>query len=218
MRSTFLTAFLVGFCLSFYQCAHAGDMNVYSQLNQSVVRLTDQTESSGGTGFIVLTSKNKRFTVTNAHVCEHSPYLYAYRHADFTQLKLRVVAVDELNDLCALEAAPGLAIKYAKGQDKFTALYIVGHPLLRHATPSFGRIVGPLHIEFNVYCDVPPAYSCRKGYEVIDTTIQVFPGNSGSAVSNHDFQLMGVINSVDGSTGWATMIPLKAVKNFLDKL
>jgi len=238
MLKSFLVGYLMGLGLAFVAvtCAKAEDKDIYTQLSQSVVMVTNKDQTGGGTGFI-LQGKKHAYTITNWHVCEGSldkdGYAYAHRAGEFSEIKLKIVKSDSTKDLCALVAAPGKILTVGPTADRFSAAYVVGHPLLKPQTPSKGAITGPVAVPIafplgenntkgcpkNFKPMVTPfgAY-CAYTYKLLDTTITVFPGNSGSPVVNDQLQLIGVINSVDQHTGWGSMIKLDEINEFMGSL
>jgi S1-C subfamily serine protease len=107
----------------------------------------------------------------------------------------------------------------------------VGHPLLKPLTPSSGYFTAEIidSIGFNTQ----PDGTCLPGFELVsgffgsaclkamvlqDTTITIFPGNSGSPVTDQAGNVVGVINSSSGYTNYGAMIPLRFLKRLLGKL
>lgn len=231
-----IKAFSIGIVLGLAFCGVAelygrtDTARIYSTLSQSVVRITNESESSGGTGFIVQTASGKRLTLTNWHVCGSESHKWAYRANEFSQVKLRVIASDPLFDLCVLEPAAGPAVVVSRNSPTpHNTLYVVGHPLLKEASATHGSVIGPVKVDltmpFNTVC--PDGFTlifgfqgagCAGSFDLIDTTVQVFPGSSGSPVINEYQELVGVINGVDGRTGWGMMVRLEDVKTFLETI
>lgn len=201
---------------------------IYSDLAQSVVML--HTSKGGGTGFLTRGKSGKPVLVTNWHVCRlvENGALIAERAKEF-EIPVRPRMMDTEHDLCVLDPAPGKVIKLGKEPHKFSAIYIMGHPLLKPLTPSFGLFSG--EIRDTIVYPIEDSGECAKGGTAVggffgigcavtmdlgDTTAPIFPGNSGSPAVDANGDLIGVINSSDGRTGWGAFIPLRYVRAILD--
>ncbi len=206
--------------------------DVYNLMSRSVVMLTNAEGSSGGTGFLVKAKSGNNVVVTNWHVCQiGETSMYARRTAEFRDVKLKVLSVDPKNDLCVLSKVPGEPLQLAPyDTSRFEELYVLGHPLLHELTPIEGRYVGETggHILFPPLSDgtCPKGLdqqmtvwgpACDNNMTLGDTTVRIYPGNSGSPITDVNGNVVGVINSSSGETSNGGFIPLRFLKRILEK-
>jgi len=200
----------------------------YSKLSKSVVKVT-RLEGGGGTGFLVDGSSGNPYLVTNAHVCGSAQSMLAQRGTELTQYILPVLKVDGVNDLCALLPIPGDSLKFGKAPNRFQELYVLGHPLLYPQKVSRGYYLGDEVVEIGGprsgdKCpagqrEVPVLWNvyCVWSMELSQTSAVIYPGNSGSPITDQDGALVGVINS-GNEMHEGGFIPLAALKTFLETL
>lgn len=205
----------------------------YYTLGQSVVKILNMGGTGGGTGFMVRTKNHKKGILTNWHVCsaaDANKQMRAIQEGSF-DLIVKVVAMAPEVDLCLLTPVPLPLVPLAPvGPSRFDAVYTVGHPLLKPQSPAMGRYTAEVRdtIGFSTEADG----SCLEGFKfsfnpwqgplclreltLSDTTVPIFPGNSGSPAVNADGELIGVVNSSLATTGYGGLIPLRFVKAFLE--
>lgn len=199
----------------------------------SVVRVLTKPNGTGGggTGFIVK-GNTKNYTVTNYHVCNHdSPYMYADRRGEFSDVKLRIVTLDYEHDLCLLEPAPGYPLPTGQPPSQFDELIIFGHPKLGLLAPASGVYRGqtvdtmPMSPpqKGSCYPGTVPIFNaeglrCDISYTLGATTIPTFRGNSGSPVLNVNLEVVGVMQSFDDTMFYGQFVPVQFLKELLAKL
>lgn len=205
------------------------------QLSMSVVKLQIAPDSGGGTGFVTKAKSGKPVTVTNQHVCvgsetkdKNGDYLIASRLGEFEDVKAKILDKDEKLDLCILEGVPGYPLEIGSLPSKFQELLAVGHPSLMEQTPVRGDYTGEntVNIPLPGIGVCPPGttpvvsmfgLACILKFVVGDTTMRIFPGNSGSPVVDSNGKLVGVMDSMDTRTGWGSFIPVRFLKDYLEK-
>jgi S1-C subfamily serine protease len=211
--------------------AASSDEAIFASMSKSVIMLTAES-GGGGTGFLVRAKSGKSVTMSNWHVCRlanEQGYINAKRAGDF-EMKVRVKEVDPEHDLCILEAVPGSPIRVGKPPALFSAVYVLGHPLLRPQTPSKGVYTGET-VDSLIY-QFERDGSCAKGgipvmtffgagcqvtMPLSTTTAIIYPGNSGSPAVDGHGELIGAINSSEGDTHYGAFIPLRFVEAILER-
>lgn len=235
---------------------------VNSPLESSIVKVTNNEGTGGGTGWVTKTSTGKRVIVTNDHVCQVASNSYIRIEDDTGKPSIkRILKSDPNRDLCVIEGvdAPALALA-SRAPTRFESLTVYGHPLLNPTTPSYGQYVadGVVPVGFSPNaegkCDAgelmslnpqfpgprqPPSFiqpfAGRKGdeddggllemlfprfclvyMELSFSTAIIYPGNSGSPVTNSDGDVVGVMNSASPQDNRGNFIPLTYVREILE--
>jgi S1-C subfamily serine protease len=83
---------------------------IRNKVGSQVVMLTNEEQTSGGTGFAIQTPSGDVLTLTNAHVCglaNAQGVVYA-KTADRRPIPLRVLEKYNKADLCLLDKVPGM--------------------------------------------------------------------------------------------------------------
>lgn len=209
------------------------DMGEYllAEKSYQIIRLTPpSSDKTGGTGFALRTPMGNVVTATNAHICEAAEggILMAQPEGYNRRVPIRVLEVDEPNDLCVLEPVrfmTGLSLADGGGKLK-QAVYILGHPLLKDVTFSAGHSIQREPIDLVKGGPDTPCKGkgetlkelpwgplmvtvCVKSIEAVEMTATIFPGNSGSPVLNSDGDVIGVVFAADQRTNHGFYIPLE---------
>jgi len=186
-------------------------------LRKSVVKVL-QGNRSGGTGFLIEID-SEPYIMSNAHVCGDSKRLNIKRRSKSLGY-FPVVFKDRGVDLCLikLNSTYGLrpipiAISLAMGEDILT----VGHPNLGplisfRGKPVFKNVV-MIPIPKSMKCEAPYimwGYRCVLIYNVLQSTLFSYSGQSGSPVVNMDGELVAVVFITHGG-----LIPLEYIKQFI---
>jgi hypothetical protein len=219
----------------------AGDAGAYllqERANQVVMLTGPSNHARGGTGFQVQAPSGITYTVTNAHICEiaENGEMAAKVPGAERWIRLRVREVAEHTDLCLLDSLPASrGIKLAKKQGEKQRLWVLGHPLLKPLSLASGFLVVREEITIGQVVEDPsqckksnqtvesvldpfsgmPINYCLTAIDGYDTTIPIFPGNSGSPVMNSDGDVVGVAFAGDSRTNYGAIIPLDVLKSFL---
>jgi Trypsin-like peptidase domain len=210
----------------------------YEHTAASIVMLTNDAKTSGGTGF-ELNYGSHQFTVSNAHVCElakiNGGYLLASNPYMF-DTKLKVIEQSNTTDLCLLEpirGLPKLDLRFGEFK-KDSTIYMWGHPSLRPLEIAKGLIINPSHIVKVLvgyiltkkdYRDCKkPKNKIEKGWffdectEVVRSQmvrIHIETGNSGSPVIDETGRVGGVAFASDPDETMAEIIPWASLYLFL---
>ncbi len=160
--------------------------------------------------------------------------MHAWQDGNPRPHTLRVLEVSQTTDLCVLEGVPGAhGSELAGSFPKWSRLYVVGHPYLEPNTLSSGYIVDRQIIQIldddkdEAQCtgqkrsweQVPTEFGlmpvCVAHIDAWESTIDTYPGNSGSPVFDASGQVTGVIFASDRRTHRGSFIPLDALRDFL---
>lgn len=200
-------------------------------ISKSIVRITNALGNAGGTGFAVRAPSDHVVIVTNDHVCKVAVSERVYVRDASRAVIGRIVKRNFEHDLCAVDIGPlaPTPLPVATNElSRFSAVFVQGHPLLMPQAPVQGRVIGRAIETIGFRPDedgtCPPPSEVRESFfgsvcvlnmELIATTLQIFPGNSGSPVLNAQGEVSGVVNSGDTRTGWGGYIPLPHFKEFM---
>lgn len=229
---------------------------VPSPLERSIVKVTNNEGTGGGTGWVTKTASGQRVIVTNDHVCQVATGDYVRIEGYGGQPSIRaIIRRDAARDLCVIEGvnAPTLPLA-AAAPNAFDAITVYGHPFLNPTTPSFGQYltdaIMPVGFSPNEEgtCDAgelmatpkmpgprqPPNLVQPFGDEddgllallfpricvvymhLSYSTATIYPGNSGSPVTNSGGEVVGVMNSASPMDNRGNFIPLEYVREILE--
>jgi S1-C subfamily serine protease len=204
---------------------------IRNKVGSRTYKLFHESRRGGGTGFLVKANSGKTYVLTNAHICGENgeTHVMAEIPGKERQIRLRIIEVSEVSDLCLIEAPHDaksglkLASEVYPGQE----LAVVGHPKLMPLTLSRGQYIGNGRISLLAHfgeCKVENDNSktlmsifgplCIKFYNAGFTNILALPGNSGSATVDFFGNVTGVLFA-GGQDNWGVIVLLKEVKDFL---
>lgn len=202
----------------------------------SVVKLLNQEQTGGGTGFFAYSGKRKKTViVTNDHVCQMGNNGYITVQDDNGIVSLnRILNTDPIRDLCIVETTRGRPLAIAADSvSRFQPVRGIGFASLLPMSATSGYYTGNFLGTFleapadNGKCrpgateeSIPTFFgnidACLRKIELSATTIPSGPGASGSPVINSDGEVVGVVNS-GNNLGRANFIPLPYLKEILER-
>jgi S1-C subfamily serine protease len=241
-----LLAAVIAATLFFYPKAAAQPSSRPSDVGQylltekysQVLMLTPPSRfNTGGTGFSIRAPSGRVYTLTNKHICElaEGGKLAAHIPGTARWVPINVIYKAETTDLCLLDAIPGASgLTLATNPHLTERLFVMGHPYLNPLTISEGYTVGrtvfelSTDIQSKAECTAPnqvwkqaftifgPIMMCVEQVDTMDTSIPIFPGNSGSPVFAADGEVVGIVYAADSRTNRGGYIPLDIVWDFLN--
>lgn len=178
---------------------------------------------------------NKRVLVTNFHVCKFDKEMAV--ETPFGAVYVNVIGVDITNDLCILEPInigttlkgntnylfdlPVVSRGYMNGTTKHINEGYINHKHYRNM--NMYRIITHNH---RTTCEETPGLSivdswgssyCVSENLVVETSIRITPGQSGSAVVDYFGSVTCVISSYDVVTKFSRCIPIEHVNNLIER-
>jgi S1-C subfamily serine protease len=212
------------------------DKTIYDKVAPKTYRMLNPDNlDSGGTGFSVETPSGRTFTLTNAHVCNMTNRGFIVAEQNGRMRRLAIIEISSEADLCLLEGVSGeegLTVASQGVVPMGEKLFIVGHPYLQPTSLTNGflnekglvgisycqRLGGKSLANYRILPDDELPISlfddCIKIRYSYFTDAGSAPGNSGSAVTNMDGEVVGVLFAGNGR-GISLVVPLEAIHKFL---
>lgn len=201
-----------------------------NKVSDNVVRITagPHIPSGGGTGFVIKTPSGGKVTVTNRHICDglgnQGLPLYA-ETTDGRYSKLNVIEISQDNDLCILNAVPGLdGLDLGGDLENGDNIYVVGHPYLWDVLMTEGEIAGVTTIllrgnenhdgECKYLNGKQSIFGCIEFFESYVSSVKTAGGNSGSPVVNGSGDVVGVLFA-GTQAGYSAIVPISYLKDLV---
>jgi S1-C subfamily serine protease len=208
----------------------------HNDLVANSVKITNMTETSGGSGVILTSSPTESKILTNSHVCHvvENGGLVTSTKGSFLVTSYKK---SQEHDLCIVTVNANLG-QSTKLATEPPALYtekatISGFPHLYPNIRTYGLFSGRRVIQVMTGMrgcndddmkDPNKALLCLlaggipevKRYESILVSATIMPGSSGSGVYNSKGELAGLVFAGEGDLAYAWTVPYEAVANFVN--
>lgn len=215
-------------------------VNYYDKVGRQVFKLVSPSNHGhGGTGFAINLA-GKTYTLTNAHICDIAENNTLHALVDNRTVNVSVIERSTETDLCLTTPVPNLEGLSLSSQPPYQSqdLIVLGNPYLEPKTSIAGQVAGmqrvkillslnldrdscelrggtyhemdnPLMIAFGVnsYCD--------REFNSIRTTLVIYPGNSGSPITNLNGEVLSVLFAGDQRTNWGFGVTNEDLNEFL---
>jgi S1-C subfamily serine protease len=214
--------------------------SIRKEVNENLVKITNQWENSGGTGFHIISPSGKVYILTNAHVCElkdKNNNVFIRDEEGSRLIPKKVIEQSAFTDLCLVEGLNKSGLKIARDYDIGKSYHVLGHPRLRPPSMIEGELTGVTEIEVldHIIPDVEDKTDCslpknkREVYNFFgflnidicvnkifaaESTFTIYPGNSGSPLFNDRAQVEGVAFAGD-SENIGYFITLDDIQEFV---
>ena len=180
------------------------------------------------------TKKGRKVIVTNQHVCEGVGD--AIVEVNQKIYSVMPFYVDKTADICLmtyplLNLEQGLRLAPNVPYINET-IWTNGYPLDHYLHLSEGKVTGPKLAQIGVQYDpenpncanpffpypwLPQVGICIILRPAVETSAQIFPGNSGSPVFNKYLEVVGIMFAGDNRSNLGLMVPWEHLKRVLDK-
>lgn len=201
-----------------------------------VILTTPSPDNGGGTGFAVKAPSGITYTITNNHVCEIAENGKMRAVWDNGRsVIIDVLETDKQHDICILDGLPlteGMEVSMQELQVGDPA-FVIGHPLLMPNTFAEGLVRDRTNMVVIMgqgdareckalglkHRTVPGWLGeqdvCYEEYDAFDTSINGYPGNSGSPVFNFQGQIVGLIFAGNNFTNQLSYVPLEYLHDLI---
>lgn len=187
------------------------------RLSLSSVRIIGHEEANPVGSGSLFTINNKRFVISVNHVCQAMPALDALIRATGEREQVTIVKTEPENDICVLtyKSIDNLPTHYfimpGNAPQLFEKILTEGYPLDEPLNINYGflldQVAVPIMSEHGVVL-----------MRLTNTSLRVFPGNSGSPVVNQSGQLVGLVDAADMRTNNGMITQYEALMEFVRSL
>lgn len=190
-----------------------------------------------GSGFEVKAPSGKVYTVTNAHVCglgNDGVIMVEEKRHSGRFIPRHILEIYQDNDLCLIEGLAGYeGLSLSNNPSIGQSVWAVGYPMGEAMDITSGRIKGYGDVEIMLedvtidQCKGPSLHvvdaetlfftvkMCVITRHAVQTSLQIFPGNSGSPMVNVWGDVVGVVFASERGTNWGSAVPVSYLKEFL---
>ena len=203
--------------------------NLAATITPSVVSISVETATSGGTGsgWVYSSNPNSSYIVTNNHVIESAAIASGKITVEFSngdQIDAKIVGRDKAYDVAVLQINRGnLAALNLGDSTKLVVgeqVMAIGSPLGLASTVTTG-IISALNRPVSA-----GSVGAESFVNAIQTDAAINPGNSGGALINSQGQIIGINSAIatlssggtSGSIGLGFAIPISEAKRIIDEI
>lgn len=205
---------------------------------QSIFRVTPLNRTDTGcTAWTALGARGEPVTVTNSHCAALADKdgLLAAHLSNGKRHVIRLMYDSQTTDLSIFTAVPNtVPLRLASSINETERVHVVGHPFLYKIVYARGHVVQEMETKFidshrteencfgNKYSyeeitiwGLFKTKACIVTVQAIQTTAQIYGGNSGSPVFNDSAEVVGVAFASDNESHWGAIVRLDDLQAIL---
>lgn len=189
------------------------DSQIIAEAMESVVVVSVDTETSGGTGSGIILSANG-YIVTNYHVVEGATAIYVQLYGSSSNIKAELIGYSEHDDVAVIKInktglRPATFLSDCSNCKAGQRVYAIGSPKGTDYSYSVTTgIISAVNRNVKIY----DGSTLKKKMRMIQTDAAVNPGNSGGALINAAGQVVGIVTlKLDGVDGMGFALPSDGV-------
>lgn len=216
-------SYVVTVAIDAYKHATAETRLFHDVGDATYAMLNPDNLENGGTGFLVRGYSGTTYILTNKHVCGLAKNNQLVAYSVYNEQPVSLIDMDKDADLCLMYPPKKIFAKPLRtAWDALygTQIYLIGHPLLHPMTVKTGFLVGKSTIQINTCHSMIEVMvrgpACMQSFRAQVATVDSRGGNSGSAVTNVNGNLVGVLFAGDDN-GLSALVPLEDIKRYLSK-
>jgi len=212
--------------LDAYYNQYWGPLDYYYSYDENSSSTDNMQEVGGGTAFII---SRDGMAVTNRHVIEDETLEYVAYLPDGTEFNVKILAVDDNNDLAILQleaddgsdaanmigALPYVEFGDSDALDVGQMVLAIGNAFAEYDNTTTAGIISATGREIvasGMYGSNPEELK-----DLLQTDAAINPGNSGGPLVNLNGQVVGINTAVDSEAqGIGFAIPINDVKRVVD--
>ena len=189
------------------------DSEVIAKAMESVVVISVDAETSGGTGSGIILSANG-YIVTNYHVVEDTTAIYVQLYGSSNNVKAELIGYSKHDDIAVIKInktglRPATFVSDCSACKPGQKVYAIGSPKGTDYSYSVTTgIISAVNRNVKIY----DGSTLKKKMRMIQTDAAVNPGNSGGALINAFGQVIGIVTlKLDGVDGMGFALPSDGV-------
>ena len=189
------------------------DSEVIAKAMESVVVISVDAETSGGTGSGIILSANG-YIVTNYHVVEGATAIYVQLYGSSNNVKAELIGYSKHDDIAVIKInktglRPATFVSDCSACKPGQKVYAIGSPKGTDYSYSVTTgIISAVNRNVKIY----DGSTLKKKMRMIQTDAAVNPGNSGGALINAFGQVIGIVTlKLDGVDGMGFALPSDGV-------
>lgn len=189
------------------------DSQIIAEAMESVVVISVDTTTGGGTGSGIILSANG-YIVTNYHVVKDATAIYVQLYGSSSNIKAELIGYSEHDDVAVVKINkaglhPATFIYDCSACKPGQRVYAIGAPKGTDYSYSITTgIISAVNRDVKIY----DGSTLKKKMRMIQTDAAVNPGNSGGPLINAAGQVVGIVTlKLDGVDGMGFALPSDGV-------